>query len=200
MAKKKGCGKPQPFCMGACHGSGVPPRALACLSWFVKSEDQDQRHPSSLLPCAARKGGGKGGATLPFRSELAWTLVAFRKQKKAAVSRSLLQSCGGAEGDRTPDLHDANVALSQLSYRPRCGWKSNAMDACGASPGRLGKLLFRLSGIWTRNKGGPCLTRWSIVSACAGCRCAFANGRLGTRRSSPPAAMSTRTDNPSGFQ
>lgn len=26
--------------------------------------------------------------------------------------------CGGAEGDRTPDLHDANVALSQLSYRP----------------------------------------------------------------------------------
>ena len=25
---------------------------------------------------------------------------------------------GGAEGDRTPDLHDANVALSQLSYRP----------------------------------------------------------------------------------
>jgi hypothetical protein len=25
---------------------------------------------------------------------------------------------GGADGDRTHDLHDANVALSQLSYRP----------------------------------------------------------------------------------
>ena len=59
----------------------------------------------------ARCGGDKGSAEE----------TAPKNRKKAAVSRSLLQSCGGAEGDRTPDLHDANVALSQLSYRPRCG-------------------------------------------------------------------------------
>ena len=28
------------------------------------------------------------------------------------------QELGGAEGDRTPDLHNAIVALSQLSYGP----------------------------------------------------------------------------------
>ena len=27
---------------------------------------------------------------------------------------------GGAEGNRTPDLDIANVALSRLSYGPRC--------------------------------------------------------------------------------
>ncbi len=39
------------------------------------------------------------------------------KKPKHAL-RLFLSSSGGAEGDRTPDLHDANVALSQLSYRP----------------------------------------------------------------------------------
>lgn len=31
-----------------------------------------------------------------------------------------LLEIGGAEGDRTPDLYTASVALSQLSYGPEC--------------------------------------------------------------------------------
>ena len=31
----------------------------------------------------------------------------------------MIKKSGGAEEDRTPDLHVANVALYQLSYRPK---------------------------------------------------------------------------------
>ena len=44
------------------------------------------------------------------------------KPRRSAVSGVLRDAGesfrGGADGDRTHDLHDANVALSQLSYRP----------------------------------------------------------------------------------
>ena len=61
--------------------------------------------------------------------------------KKAEACASAFSDCfesssGGAEGDRTPDLHDANVALSQLSYRPRYVAKFSRMRARGASPGQ----------------------------------------------------------------
>ena len=39
-----------------------------------------------------------------------------------------LESCGGAEEDRTPDLCIANAALSQLSYRPISSRNSNEID------------------------------------------------------------------------
>ena len=40
------------------------------------------------------------------------------------VPKSMLRpGFGGAEGNRTPDLDIANVALSQLSYGPLCFFK-----------------------------------------------------------------------------
>jgi hypothetical protein len=42
-----------------------------------------------------------------------------RQRKQPPHGRlSLIYSINGAEGDRTPGLHIANVALSQLSYCP----------------------------------------------------------------------------------
>jgi hypothetical protein len=35
--------------------------------------------------------------------------------------RNVMTGGGGPEGIRTPDLTDANRALSQLSYRPKMG-------------------------------------------------------------------------------
>ncbi len=36
----------------------------------------------------------------------------------ASLLRMTINEAGGAEGARTPDLHTASVALSQLSYSP----------------------------------------------------------------------------------
>ena len=41
-----------------------------------------------------------------------------RKMKGLAVSSQALVFFGGAKGSRTPDLYNAIVALSQLSYGP----------------------------------------------------------------------------------
>jgi hypothetical protein len=42
----------------------------------------------------------------------------LEKAKGPAVIRRALDLFGGAKGDRTPDLYNAIVALSQLSYGP----------------------------------------------------------------------------------
>lgn len=53
--------------------------------------------------------------------------------KKAPGDRGLFREIrGGADGDRTHDLHDANVALSQLSYRPTEA--ANVSSVGGGSP------------------------------------------------------------------
>ena len=53
----------------------------------------------------------------------------------------LMQKFGGAKRDRTADLYNAIVALSQLSYSPNCcpaGSSANKRDgATGADPGCL---------------------------------------------------------------
>ncbi len=43
------------------------------------------------------------------------------KQKRQVMTPAV--SSGGAEGDRTPDLNTASVALSQLSYCPVLWWR-----------------------------------------------------------------------------
>src|SRR5690606_31182950 len=40
------------------------------------------------------------------------------KKKRPTIAGRASVNRGGAEGDRTPDLRDANATLSQLSYRP----------------------------------------------------------------------------------
>ena len=58
----------------------------------------------------------------------------------AAVFRELTRAAdGGAEGNRTPDLDIANVALSQLSYGPTgpgCGKADNVGGGAILSSGR----------------------------------------------------------------
>ena len=38
---------------------------------------------------------------------------------KIHITDAVFDLSGGAEGDRTPDLYTASVALSQLSYSPK---------------------------------------------------------------------------------
>src|SRR5205814_1663154 len=62
----------------------------------------------SRLAGAARTSGG--------RSSTASTLSVRSRMTRPPIARRSHQS--GAEGDRTPNLYIANVALSQLSYGP----------------------------------------------------------------------------------
>ena len=57
--------------------------------------------------------------------------VSAAKSKGPAVAGQALDLVGGAKGDRTPDLYNAIVALSQLSYGPEVLGKR----ARGISPG-----------------------------------------------------------------
>src|SRR2546422_8818029 len=58
-----------------------------------------------------------------------------------SISMRLLQA-GGAEGDRTPDLHTASVALSQLSYSP-------SLYAYGSRSERMWEIGCRMEdGFW----------------------------------------------------
>ena len=45
----------------------------------------------------------------------------------------MIEQCGGggAEGNRTPDLYNAIVALSQLSYGPKAGRKIGCSSVAG---------------------------------------------------------------------
>ncbi len=42
-------------------------RATLCLCF--KTQKQDQEHPSSILPCAARKGGGKSRSSSKIKMD-----------------------------------------------------------------------------------------------------------------------------------
>lgn len=44
--------------------------------------------------------------------------------------QEMAENFGGAEGDRTPDLYTASVALSQLSYGPK--FLTERRVRCGA--------------------------------------------------------------------
>ncbi len=61
---------------------------------------------------AADKCKGPGKAKPPGFPE------GFAKQNKAVANSDGFEETGGAEGNRTPDLYNAIVALSQLSYGP----------------------------------------------------------------------------------
>src|SRR5262249_4370580 len=65
-------------------------------------------------------------------------LLLYLPLGKPASSAHFHGICGGAEGDRTPDLLIANEALSQLSYGPR--------EATGCRPLR-GSAAFRAGAV-----------------------------------------------------
>jgi hypothetical protein len=52
-------------------------------------------------------------------------LLAQHLAKLIVLNLKLIYICGGAEGDRTPDLMTASHALSQLSYSPNKNWLNN---------------------------------------------------------------------------
>lgn len=79
------------------------------------------------------------GPELPVGVDLQVLIRISRKKEKGLRETAALLRCpGGAEGDRTPDLHDANVALSQLSYRPR--YLHSLSASGGAAPALPGAL------------------------------------------------------------
>jgi hypothetical protein len=58
-------------------------------------------------------------------ADLVYERAPFTMKKREAYSLTLyVESIGGAEGIRTPDLANASRALCQLSYSPTV-WKSN---------------------------------------------------------------------------
>ena len=58
---------------------------------------------------------------IAHRLQAAWRIVTtheFVVADNASIYAQLINSIGGAEEDRTPDLRVANATLSQLSYGP----------------------------------------------------------------------------------
>ena len=53
------------------------------------------------------------------QNELMGNIFLWKKENNKQCAWRKSTENGGAEGDRTPDLYAASVALSQLSYSPR---------------------------------------------------------------------------------
>ncbi len=64
--------------------------------------------------------GGDRSIRLSYRGRIEWRIVRFGSgaPPNLRLDRPRREALGGAEGSRTPDLDNANVALSQLSYGP----------------------------------------------------------------------------------
>ncbi len=66
------------------------------------------------------KGDAEGNQTVRRYAPANKSLQGFLMERRSSRTRRSenFRGNGGAEGNRTPDLHVANVALSQLSYGP----------------------------------------------------------------------------------
>ena len=95
------------------------PRIMCCGLRDCRRSHKSKGFATCVAPAKADAGRGCWGDG--FQQLGGWltreAILRTTKKPKHAL-RLFLSSSGGAEGDRTPDLHDANVALSQLSYRP----------------------------------------------------------------------------------
>ena len=88
---------------------------------FPRGGEQKIMIVSGVLNSGCERSGGLIRETGRKRLSYGPTIFAKKLQKSREIY-NFTAFCGGPNRDRTDDLTDANRTLSQLSYRPICGY------------------------------------------------------------------------------
>ena len=101
--KAAAVGAPTPSCMSA----GINTAAVTANAVRIRPKPSGGSFPRCPLRCGPSP--INRSRTGPAR---------FDERRTPFLRRQIFRMNGGAEGDRTPDLYTASVALSRLSYGP----------------------------------------------------------------------------------